>query len=29
MRGNKIYGTSFETLKKYFLYFGIATRANR
>ncbi|HSB11134.1 MAG TPA: hypothetical protein VLM38_16720 [Blastocatellia bacterium] len=27
--GNKIIGTSIETLKKYFLYFGIAARADR
>ena len=27
--GNEIYGTSIETLKKYFLYFGIAARADR
>ena len=27
--GNDVYGTSIETLKKYFLYFGIAARAGR
>jgi hypothetical protein len=27
--GNRVFGTSIETLKKYFLYFGIAARANR
>lgn len=27
--GNEIFGTSIETLKKYFLYFGIAARAGR
>lgn len=27
--GNEIFGTSIETLKKYFLYFGIAARAHR
>jgi hypothetical protein len=27
--GNEIYGTSIETLKKYFLYFAIAARADR
>lgn len=27
--GNEIFGTSIETLKKYFLYFGIAARTNR
>jgi hypothetical protein len=27
--GNHIFGTSIETLKKYFLYFGIAARADR
>ena len=27
--GNAIFGTSIETLKKYFLYFGIAARADR
>lgn len=27
--GNAIIGTSVETLKKYFLYFGIAARAGR
>jgi hypothetical protein len=27
--GNEGFGTSIETLKKYFLYFGIAARANR
>lgn len=27
--GNEIFRTSVETLKKYFLYFGIAARANR
>ena len=27
--GNEIFGTSIETSKKYFLYFGIAARANR
>jgi hypothetical protein len=27
--GNEIFGTSIETLKKYFLYFGIAARADR
>ncbi len=26
---NATFGTSIETLKKYFLYFGIAARANR
>jgi hypothetical protein len=28
-RGNEAIGTSIETLKKYFLYFGIAARAGR
>ena len=27
--GNETFGTSIETLKKYFLYFGIAARADR
>jgi hypothetical protein len=27
--GSEIFATSIETLKKYFLYFGIAARANR
>lgn len=27
--GGEIYGTSIETLKKYFLYFAIAARADR
>jgi hypothetical protein len=27
--GSEIFGTSIEALKKYFLYFGIAARANR
>lgn len=27
--GNEIIGTPIETLKKYFLYFGIAARADR
>lgn len=27
--GNEIFGTSIETLKKYFLYFGIAARLRR
>lgn len=27
--GNEVLGTSIETLKRYFLYFGIAARANR
>lgn len=27
--GGEIFGTSIETLKKYFLYFGIAARAAR
>lgn len=27
--GNDTYGTSIETLNKYFLYFGIAARAGR
>jgi hypothetical protein len=27
--GGEIYGTSIETLKKYFLYFAIAARAGR
>lgn len=27
--GNEVFGTSIETLKKYFLYFAIAARANR
>ena len=27
--GNEIFGTSIETLKKYFLYFGIAARMRR
>jgi hypothetical protein len=27
--GNEAYGTSLETLKRYFLYFGIAARAGR
>jgi hypothetical protein len=27
--GGEIFGTSIETLKKYFLYFAIAARANR
>jgi hypothetical protein len=27
--GNEIFGTSIETLSKYFLYYGIAARANR
>ena len=27
--GNEVFGTSIETLKKYFLYFGIAARADR
>lgn len=27
--GNEVFGTSIETLKKYFLYFAIAARAGR
>lgn len=27
--GNEVFGTSIEALKKYFLYFAIAARANR
>lgn len=27
--GNEVFGTSIETLKKHFLYFGIAARADR
>ena len=27
--GNQVFGTSIETLKKYFLYFAIAARADR
>lgn len=27
--GNEIYGTPIDVLKKYFLYFGIAARADR
>jgi hypothetical protein len=27
--GNEVYGTSIDTLRKYFLYFGIAARATR
>ncbi|MEK6303892.1 MAG: hypothetical protein AABO41_24575 [Acidobacteriota bacterium] len=27
--GNEVYGTPIDVLKKYFLYFGIAARANR
>ena len=27
--GSEVFGTSIETLKKYFLYFAIAARANR
>jgi len=27
--GGEVFGTSIETLKKYFLYFAIAARANR
>ncbi len=27
--GNEIYGTPIETLRNYFLYFGIAARADR
>ena len=27
--GGNVYGTTFEDINKYFLYFGIAARANR